>query len=292
MGTDRGIRGTDPVFTGMHLWTVRRSNEVYSSNTEINLRVNRLVKRVWSGIWIISDYLNLLSIGTVIYSGVRQHIFTAGSIIGYIVIQCITGISILAAFLYLRWKKKDILKEDPQPLYVDDDIYWKNGWYNNPNDTRVWVPDRFCTSNYSTNMGRTAGKVFTFSILGFVLATFIVIFIVFLKMDFTPRYLSVNGEDVSISSPMAPVSFKRDEIQSIELLDHMPEGDFTRTNGLADERQLVGKFRERKDGEFRVYIYRGYSPILKIELPEYTVLINSEQKGETQNWYRELVNGI
>lgn len=279
-------------FTGMHLWTVRRSNEVYSSNTEINLRVNRLVKRVWSGIWIISDYLNLLSIGTVIYSGVRQHIFTAGSIIGYIVIQCITGISILAAFLYLRWKKKDILKEDPQPLYVDDDIYWKNGWYNNPNDTRVWVPDRFCTSNYSTNMGRTAGKVFTFSILGFVLATFIVIFIVFLKMDFTPRYLSVNGEDVSISSPMAPVSFKRDEIQSIELLDHMPEGDFTRTNGLADERQLVGKFRERKDGEFRVYIYRGYSPILKIELPEYTVLINSEQKGETQNWYRELVNGI
>ena len=91
---------------------------------------------------------------------------------------------------------------------------------------------------------------------------------------------------------MAPVSFKRDEIQSIELLNHMPEGDFTRTNGLADERQLVGKFRERKDGEFRVYIYRGYSPILKIELPEYTVLINSEQKGETQNWYRELVNGI
>ena len=63
-------------FTGMHLWAVRRRNEVYSSNTKINLKVNRLVKRVWSGIWIISNYLNLLSIGTVIYSGVRPVSYT------------------------------------------------------------------------------------------------------------------------------------------------------------------------------------------------------------------------
>ena len=113
---------------------------------------------------------------------------------------------------------------------------------------------------------------------------------VFLKMDFTPRYLVVNGDDISVSSPMAPISFKRDEIKGIELLDSMPDGDFTRTNGLGDERQLVGKFREKKQGEFRMYIYRGYSPILKIELPQYTVLINSQEKSETERWYWELVN--
>ena len=89
---------------------------------------------------------------------------------------------------------------------------------------------------------------------------------------------------------MAPISFKRDEIKGIELLDSMPDGDFTRTNGLGDERQLVGKFREKKQGEFRLYIYRGYSPILKIELPQYTVLINSQEKSETERWYWELVN--
>lgn len=277
-------------FTGMHLWAVRRRNEVYSSNTKINLKVNRLVKRVWSGIWIISNYLNLLSIGTVIYSGVRLRTFTQANILWYIIVQCIMGILILAAFLYLRWKKKDIIKQDQQPLYVDDDIYWKNGWYNNPNDPRVWVPDRYCTPNYITNMGRTGGKIFTFGTISFVLITFIVILMIFLKMDFTPRYLVVNGEDISISSPMAPISFKRDEIKGIELLESMPDGDFTRTNGLGDERQLVGKFREKKQGEFRLYIYRGYSPILKIELPQYTVLINSQEKSQTERWYWELVN--
>ena len=39
-----------------------------------------------------------------------------------------------------------------------------------------------------------------------------------------------------------------------------------------------------------MYIYRGYSPILKIELPQYTVLINSQEKSETERWYWELVN--
>ena len=42
-----------------------------------------------------------------------------------------------------------------EPLsYVDDDIYWKNGWYNNPRDRRWVVPSRMCSSNYSFNMGK------------------------------------------------------------------------------------------------------------------------------------------
>lgn len=183
-------------------------------------------------------------------------------------------------------------RADIQLVFRDDDVYWKNGWYSNPNDKRLWVPDRFCSLNYSTNMARPAGKIFTFGILGGVAVMMLVLFIVFLRADFMPRDLELNGDSVRISSPMTPVTFKLRDIKDLQLLDEMPEGNFTRTNGLADDRQLVGKFREKATGDYRVYVYRGYSPILKIELPEYTVLINSMEEGQTELWYRELISDI
>ena len=47
--------------------------------------------------------------------------------------------------IYFRVKKKkaQILAADDAPIYVDDDYYWRNGWYNNPVDPRLIVPDRF-----------------------------------------------------------------------------------------------------------------------------------------------------
>lgn len=183
-------------------------------------------------------------------------------------------------------------RADIQFISEDDDVYWKNGWYSNPNDKRLWVPDRFCSSNYTTNMARPAGKIFTFGILGAVAVMMLVLFVVFFRMDFMPRYLELNGDIAKVSSPMYPVTFKVNDIKGLQLLDEMPEGNFTRTNGLADDRQLVGKFREKETGDYRVYVYRGYSPILKIELPEYTVLINSMEEGQAELWYRELISDI
>ena len=66
--------------------------------------------------------------------------------------------------------------------YVDDDVYWKNGWYNNPDDRHILVQDRFNSMNYSFNYGRPAVKV----ILGILAAAVagIVIWIVLLLMSF------------------------------------------------------------------------------------------------------------
>ena len=56
-------------------------------------------------------------------------------------------------------KRKEILDADQAPCYVDDDVYWKYGWYNNPNDRHILVQDRFNSMNYSFNFGRPAVKV-------------------------------------------------------------------------------------------------------------------------------------
>ena len=60
------------------------------------------------------------------------------------------------------------------------------------------------------------------------------------------------------------------------------------THGLSDSRQLLGKFKGEESGKAMLYIRRGETPVLKIELPEYTVFINSEESGKVQEWYEEL----
>lgn len=181
---------------------------------------------------------------------------------------------------------------DPEQISEDDDVYWQNGWYNNPNNKRLWVPDRFCASNYSANMARPAGKIFTFELLGGTVVLLLILFIVFLRADFTPRYLELRGDTAQIASPISPITFDLKDVRSFELLEKMPEGNFTRTNGLSDDRQLVGKFREKKTGDYRMYVYKNCFPVLQIELPEYTVLINSKDKGQTESWYEELAQGF
>ncbi|CUX41255.1 hypothetical protein [Clostridium sp. C105KSO13] len=200
--------------------------------------------------------------------------------------------------LYGTHKKLYALKMDRgweadiEQVYGDDDVYWKNGWYNNPNDKRLWVPDRFCSSNYATNMARPAGKIFTFGLLGGTAVLLLILFVVFLRADFTPRYMELSGHTVQISSPMSPIAFDLKDVKDFKLLDKMPEGNFTRTNGLADDRQLVGKFREKETGDYRMYVYKKHFPVLQIHLPEYTVLINSDEKGQTESWYQELADRL
>ena len=94
--------------------------------------------------------------------------------VAYISLQTLAGLSVLLGLFYLGYKKKEILDQDTNPLYVDDDIYWKNGWYSNPNDKRMWVQDWVCDINYTTNMASRGGKIFTFGILGVVAGTLIV----------------------------------------------------------------------------------------------------------------------
>lgn len=181
---------------------------------------------------------------------------------------------------------------DAKQISEDDDVYWKNGWYNNPNDKRLWVPDRFFPSNYSTNMAKPVGKIFTFGLLGGTMVLLLILFVVFLRADFTPRYLELRGNAAQISSPMSPITFELKDVKGFELLGKMPEGNFTRTNGLADDRQLVGKFQEKETGDYRMYVYKDCFPVLKIDLPGYTVLINSEKKGQTESWYRKLAERL
>ena len=94
----------------------------------------------------------------------------------YMGIQFMYTLVILWMIIVIGKKKEEILNRDNEPLYVDDDEYWKTGFYNNPVDPKVLVKNRLSDMNYSFNLGNKAGKAIMWS-LEAVVAGFIIWFV-------------------------------------------------------------------------------------------------------------------
>ena len=78
------------------------------------------------------------------------------------------------------------------------------------------------------------------------------------------------------------------DIQSVTLLEDLPEDSYVRTNGLDDGRRLIGHFRGRESGPCEMYLHTAASPILAVETGDFTLYFNSEDPAETEAWYQAL----
>lgn len=276
------------VFWGLHVWSNRRRCEPYSENTQINTAIHVRERRMWAWIWLVGTYTSLIGMGAILWQISRKGYLDVVDTIICVIFSMAGGLFILAAILWMMKKRQELLKTEEPLSYVDDDIYWKNGWYNNPRDRRWVVPSRMCSSNYSFNMGKPGVRYLTGALGSVIVIGVLWLVVVFFGMDFVRPQLSIDGNQVTVRSAEYGISFARKEIEDAELLENLPEEDFVRINGLSDSRQLLGKFKGEESGKAMFYIRRGETPVLKIKLPEYTVFINSEESGKVQEWYEEL----
>lgn len=58
----------------------------------------------------------------------------------YIILQLLSGCTLTVILILARNRKNEMLKADTQPVFVDDDDYWKTGFYYNPNDPHLSYP--------------------------------------------------------------------------------------------------------------------------------------------------------
>ncbi len=243
---------------------------------------------MWAWIWLVGTYTSLIGMGEILWQISRKGYLDVVDTIICVIFSMAGGLFILAAILWMMKKRQELLKTEEPLSYVDDDIYWKNGWYNNPRDRRWVVPSRMCSSNYSFNMGKPGVRYLTGALGSVIVIGVLWLVVVFFGMDFVRPQLSIDGNQVTVRSAEYGISFARKEIEDAELLENLPEEDFVRINGLSDSRQLLGKFKGEESGKAMFYIRRGETPVLKIKLPEYTVFVNSEESGKVQEWYEEL----
>ena len=165
-------------------WIFKRgANRIYSENSELNFRINYLEKRSWSICFLVANICNAIAWLYLAYRMTKEEWIYNLDIIIYVTVMCVPAIIAIATAMWIK-KQKNILQcEDETPMYMDDDYYWRNGWYDNPGDPRLFVQDRFNSMNYTTNVGKPAGRYMFGGICIVVVVLLFWMCIVFLRMD-------------------------------------------------------------------------------------------------------------
>ena len=85
------------------------------------------------------------------------------------------------------------------------------------------------------------------------------------------------------------VKGEKEDIKSVKLLKNgLPKEHFSKTNGSADEKQLLGKFDGAESGKCRMYVWLEQSEVIQIKTKKYTVFMNNKDKDQTTAWYEQL----
>ena len=266
------------LFMALHIGIMSQSNRVYSENSDINLTANGAAWVFMAAGYYIAGP-NLPAWIYVVYS----ILLTVG--VAALLIPIASSVR----------KRKAVLESDQEAYYTDDDEYWKNGWYNNPDDRHILVQDRFNSMNYSFNWGRPgvkkAGVILYAATIIFVPAILIWTFSFIASFDNAEVAFTESDGVCSVEAAGYGCEFREDEILSAELIGALPDDDYTRTNGGSTDKVDIGHFRGKETGKCMMFLYKGYSPILEIRLEDgMTVYINSREEKETEEWYEMAAN--
>jgi hypothetical protein len=98
--------------------------------------------------------------------------------------------------------------------------------------------------------------------------------------------LKTSQESFEITGMYGSV-WSYEEIQSVELLDEMPEVTL-KQNGFGLSTMSKGQFKVKNYGSSTLFIHKGSSPYLYIELEGKKIFINSKNPEQTKKWYTQL----
>ena len=249
----------------------KRERTVYSKDSAVNQAVNKTVKKyIFKGL-LITNIITAFSWIYIFIEYIGHSRLTDADYYVYMGIQFMYTLVILWMIIVIGKKKEEILNRDNEPLYVDDDEYWKTGFYNNPADPKVLVKNRLSDTNYSFNLGNKAGKAIMWS-LEAVVAGFIIWFVAIMI-----PYINVHI-DTEI----------KDNYFTVQLMDELPKDSFTKTNGGATEEYKIGNYKGNTYGKCMLFIWNGYGPVVMIKGDNKTVFVNYKEDGEALKLYEQL----
>lgn len=280
------------LFMALHIGIASQANRVYSENSQVNLAVNMITKRAWTKGLVFASWTN--GAAWIFLSVV--YFISGPNLPGWVYAVYTAFLTLSGAVLVIPialsiGKKNRILEMDQEPYFTDDDEYWKNGWYNNPGDRHILVQDRFNSMNYTFNFGRPGVKkaVAVLYALTIISIPAVIIWCASLMAAFDRAEVNVTEKNGVYLAEAAgyECKFSRDEICSAELIDALPDDNYTRTNGGSTEQVNIGHFRGKETGKCMMFLYKDCVPLLEIHLDNGTTLfLNSREQGKTEEWYK------
>lgn len=277
-------------FTGMHIWILKRTKVVYSRNSSINLAIAKLTESRWAFAMMLGSCLNLIS-WLYLYHGLwknrwlyQQTLFT------YLILQLAAAAAIVIPLFLLQKKKQELLKGDQEPFLVDDDEYWKNGWYSNPDDHRLFVPYRLNSASYSLNMAKKSAKVLMTLLVGGLAGCMVWVMVMMVQLTFAKTDFEISNGTVYLESAGYHTSFALDEVEELLLLESLPDDSFSKTNGAASDVQLIGHFKGREYGKCMMFLDLESNGIIGVRTDGRWVFFNASKNEETLAWYQTLEN--
>lgn len=276
-------------FMYLYTLTCREKTRAYCEDTEINIACNYIHKRMWSICWVI--IASIESTITLLQSllGLKENINSWLYVSIMVLMVCIILLIIIAVHNKIINTQSTLLQAIKEPIYTDDDEYWKNGFYNNPSDNRTMVEKRF-GYGYTVNMATWKGKIITYGSLLAIAVLLLWMFIMFIRFDFAEFELSFKGDIVQIQAPVYGYSFNVNEIEGVSIIETLPGGG--KTNGVGTEQYSLGNFNLNGLGRSKMYVYKDYPPYVLIQLRDIFVIYNTKSADETLKYYELLSNKI
>lgn len=265
---------------------IKKRNKVYSESSEENLKLNRFEKRGFS----ILAYGVSAAASLGLLGGILAGLAGFWNL-GLILTNGVGGLSLAAAilgFYLLQRNMNRLVSEVPRQILVDEDYYWRKGYYCNPNDPAYLVTKRTGVG-MEMNMAHKGPAIivtaFTAAVLIFVFWLAAVPVIRLQGTDFTME--EKNGV-VEILSPSYPSSFSLDQVEKWKMVE---TGSLKgrRTNGLGTGSYSIGHFSSDQMGKGMWYIHRKSPETLLIYLKDGThIAINQKTEEGTETLLRQL----
>ncbi|MCL1787055.1 MAG: hypothetical protein FWG38_03640 [Defluviitaleaceae bacterium] len=101
--------------------------------------------------------------------------------------------------------------------------------------------------------------------------------------------LEINGNEARVSTSGflgRSYTFGVQDIESVTLLDRLPQTG--RRSGMSNGAVLSGQFDMDGYGRSRVYVNRGVSPYIMVELANGRVFLNGRTPEDTMRYYAQL----
>lgn len=255
----------------------KRRDVLYTSNTEKNILLNNISRRIWSIIWVASSFI--FSLITLVYK-LGDELFLLYTLISSTLI--IFGV--MYGYNKIRDSQNALLIGEGDGVVIDDDIYYGPFFYNNPNDPRILV-DKKLGIGQTINIGNNKGRAIWISTIILIIACLVPALIITAKLDNPNFYLEVNNTTVTIEAPMYEIEFNTNEIEDVKMVKYKDIKGGRKTNGAATEEIALGNFTFNDYGKTKTYVYKDVKDIVVIKLKDKYVFINGKTYEKTLEYF-------